>query len=56
MVYRPYNNEDINVRPNPHSPAPATVKQTPVDIPGVLDQTRSLYQPYVPPQPNKENT
>lgn len=27
-------------------PVPPTVRQQPVDIPGVLDQTRKLYQPY----------
>lgn len=54
MVYRPYNNENYSVPQNPHSPAPASVKQTPVEIPGVLDQTRNLWQPYVP-TPDKDN-
>lgn len=27
-------------------PVPAPVRPQPVDIPGVLDQTRRLYQPY----------
>ncbi len=54
MVYKPYNNENYSVPQNPHSPAPASVKQTPVEIPGVLDQTRNLWQPYVP-TPNKDN-
>ena len=40
---------------NPHSPATNGYKQQPVDIPGVLDQTRQLYQPVVsqPPKDNK---
>lgn len=39
---------------NPHSPASTGYKQQPVNIPGVLDQSRRLYQPYVPPsQDNK---
>lgn len=32
--------------PNPHSPAPGSLRQQPVNIPGVFDQTRRLYQPY----------
>jgi hypothetical protein len=37
---------------NPHSPATQGYKQQPVNIPGVLDQTRNLFQPVVaiPPQ------
>ena len=31
---------------NPHSPATSGYKQQPVDIPGVLHQSRQLYQPY----------
>lgn len=27
-------------------PQPATVRPQPVDIPGVLNQTRNLYKPY----------
>jgi hypothetical protein len=55
MVYRPYDNWPANSVPrNPHSPAPASVKQQPVDIPGVLYQSRELYQP-VNTQPNKDN-
>jgi len=52
MVYKPYN-EFPNSPPvqNPHSPATGTVKQQPVNIPGVLDQTRQLFKPYVSEQP-----
>ena len=38
---------------NPHAPAPQTGRQTPVEIPGVLYQTRELYQPVVS-QPNQD--
>lgn len=40
---------------NPHSPATQGYKQQPVNIPGVLDQTRNLFQPVVaiPPQDKK---
>jgi hypothetical protein len=55
MVYKPYN-ESLTTPPvqNPHSPATSGYKQQPVDIPGVLDQTRQLYQP-VTSQPNQGN-
>ena len=32
---------------NPHSPATAGYKPQPVEIPGVLDQTRRLFQPVI---------
>ena len=51
--YKPYNESlTTPVQPNPHSPAQSGYKQQPVNIPGVLDQTRSLFQPVVaiPPQ------
>jgi hypothetical protein len=38
---------------NPHSPVQGGYKQQPVEIPGVLDQTRRLYQPYVPQKDSK---
>mgnify|MGYP003659789361 FL=1 len=40
---------------NPHSPATGGYKQQPVYIPGVLDQTRNLFQPVVsePPKDTK---
>ena len=38
---------------NPHAPAPQTGRQTPVEIPGVMYQTRELFQPVVS-QPNKD--
>jgi len=51
-------NESVLTTPpviNPHSPASNGYKQQPVNIPGVLDQTRNLYQPVVaiPPQDKK---
>jgi hypothetical protein len=51
MTYKTYN-ESLTTPPvqNPHSPAQNGYKQQPVNIPGVLDQTRNLYQPYVPQQ------
>ena len=54
MVYKPYN-ENLNTptQQNPHSPATSGYRQQPVEIPGVLDQTRQLYQPVVS-QPNKD--
>jgi hypothetical protein len=39
---------------NPHAPAPQTGRQTPVEIPGVMYQTRELFQPVVS-QPNKDS-
>jgi hypothetical protein len=39
---------------NPHSPASNGYKQQPVYIPGVLDQSRQLYQPVVSEVP-KDN-
>jgi hypothetical protein len=55
MTYKPYN-ENLNTptQQNPHSPATSGYKQQPVDIPGVLHQTRQLYQPYTG-QPAKDN-
>lgn len=40
---------------NPHSPASNGYKQQAVEIPGVLHQTRQLFQPVVaiPPKDNK---
>lgn len=55
MSYQPYNPGSPLTTPpvpNPHSPGTQNYKQQPVDIPGVLDQTRNLYQPY---QPKKED-
>jgi hypothetical protein len=51
-------NESVLTNPpvmNPHSPANNGYKQQPVNIPGVLDQTRQLFQPVIaiPPQDNK---
>lgn len=48
MSYKPYN-ESLTTPPvqNPHSPATSGYKQQPVDIPGVLQQSRQLYQPIV---------
>lgn len=51
-------NESVLTTPpviNPHSPASNGYKQQPVNIPGVLDQTRNLYQRVVaiPPQDKK---
>jgi hypothetical protein len=55
IMYKPVN-ENLTTPPvmNPHSPANNGYKQQPVDIPGVLDQTRRLYQPYVPSATDKE--
>lgn len=48
-VYTPFNPvPNTPVQQNPHSPATSGYKQQPVDIPGVLDQSRKLYQPYQP--------
>jgi hypothetical protein len=55
-MYKPVN-ENLTNPPvmNPHSPANNGYKQQPVDIPGVLDQTRKLYQPYTPaPTPEQK--
>jgi hypothetical protein len=56
MVYKPYN-ESLTTPPvqNPHSPATGGYKQQPVDIPGVLDQTRNLFKPvtFEVPKDNK---
>ncbi len=56
MVYKPYENQPLTTPPvqNPHSPAASGYKQQPVDIPGVLHQTRQLYQPVVA-IPTKDN-
>lgn len=56
MSYQPYTpNTPLTTPPvaNPHSPASNGYKQQPVNIPGVLDQTRKLYQPYTPQKDNK---
>ena len=56
MTYKPYN-ESLTTPPvqNPHSPATSGYKQTPVDIPGVLDQSRNLFKPvtFEVPKDNK---
>lgn len=55
MSYQPYtpDNKPLTTPPvpNPHSPATSGYRQQPVDIPGVLDQSRKLYQPYQPKEP-----
>ena len=56
MSYQPYTpNTPLTTPPvqNPHSPAQSGYRQQPVDIPGVLDQTRKIYQPYQPQKDNK---
>ena len=55
MTYKPYN-ESLTTPPvqNPHSPATGGYKPQPVDIPGVLHQSRQLYQPVASETP-KEN-
>jgi len=56
MSYQPYTpNTPLTTPPvaNPHSPATNGYKPQPVNIPGVLDQTRGLYQPYAPQKGNK---
>lgn len=56
MTYKPYNeNLTTPTQQNPHSPAQSGYKQQPVDIPGVLHQSRQLYQPYnsQPPKDQK---
>lgn len=46
-MYTPFNPvPNTPVQQNPHSPATSGYKQQPVEIPGVLDQTRSLFKPY----------
>jgi len=55
-MYKPLN-ENLTTPPvlNPHSPATQGYKQQPVDIPGVLHQTRELFQPVIaiPPEDTK---
>jgi len=55
MSYQPYTPQPLTTPPvaNPHSPATAGYKPQPVNIPGVLDQTRNLYQPYQPAKDSK---
>ncbi len=60
LVHIPYNilkESVLTTVPvmNPHAPAPQTGRQTPVEIPGVMYQTRELFQPVVaiPPQDKK---
>ena len=56
MTYKPYNeNLNTTTQQNPHSPATSGYKQQPVDIPGVLHQTRELFQPVIaiPPEDKK---
>lgn len=57
MSYQPYNPNGLTTPPvqNPHSPGASGYKQTPVEIPGVLHQTRQMFQPYAgqPPKDNK---
>jgi hypothetical protein len=57
MTYKPYNESVLTTPPvlNPHSPAANGYKQQPVEIPGVLHQTRELFQPVVaiPPEDKK---
>jgi hypothetical protein len=48
MTYKPYNESINETTPlNPHAPAPTNGRQTPVEIPGVMYQTRELFQPVV---------
>jgi hypothetical protein len=57
MTYKPFNESSLTTPPvpNPHSPATGGYKQQPVEIPGVLDQTRNLFQPVIaiPPEGSK---
>jgi hypothetical protein len=56
MTYKPYNeNLTTPTQQNPHSPATSGFKQQPVEIPGVLHQTRQLFQPVIaiPPEGKK---
>jgi hypothetical protein len=56
-MYKPVNESVLITLPvlNPHAPAPQTGRQTPVEIPGVMYQTRELFQPVVaiPPEDKK---
>jgi hypothetical protein len=54
-MYKPVN-ENLTTPPvmNPHSPATNGYRQQPVEIPGVLDQTRRLFQPYTPAPTNTD--
>jgi hypothetical protein len=50
MTYKPFNESTLPTLTtppvqNPHSPATGGYKQQPVEIPGVLDQTRNLFTP-----------
>lgn len=56
MVYKPYEAQPLTTPPvqNPHSPAAGGYKQQPVNIPGVLHQSRQLYQTVVSEVP-KDN-
>lgn len=47
MTYKPFNESSLTTPPvqNPHSPATSGYKQQPVEIPGVLDQSRNLFKP-----------
>lgn len=51
MTYKPFNESvpTLTTPPvqNPHSPATNGYRQQPVEIPGVLDQTRNLFKPVV---------
>lgn len=52
--YKPYNeNLTTPTQQNPHSPARNGYKQQPVDIPGVLQQSKDLYKPYAPKEDNR---
>lgn len=53
--YKPYSQPLTQAPvPNPHSPAANGYRQQPVEIPGVLDQTRNLFKPYQAPQQDKK--
>lgn len=55
-MYTPFNPvPNTPVQQNPHSPATSGYKQQPVEIPGVLYQTRELFKPVVS-QPDKDNS
>lgn len=53
--YKPYN-PGLTQPPvqNPHSPATSGYRQQPVEIPGVLHQSRELFKPYTAPE-QKDN-
>lgn len=53
--YKPYNPQPLTTPPvqNPHSPAAGGYQPQPVNIPGVMDQTRRLFQPYQPKDDTK---